>query len=262
MQRFLEQKNATPFNSKRNSYACATSPVTGNAAAREFRQRDRMLENAIGEPMIDVELSCKPSALRRLFTLVAVLVSLSIARGQLAQTANHPMDPDLGWYFRTYMDAGEHGVDKLATPLKRGIDCPSNSSYFDAVFADDRGAPYTQQRAGCLFERYTGDMAWRHYESVNGRSETRRRRELVLQLVSAIGNYDYIFDWVFCPDGSIRVAVGSSGIEQVKAVASRRADDDSAARDTAYGHLVAEHTVAVNHQHFFNFRLDLDVDGP
>src|SRR5438874_6682270 len=121
MQRFLEQKNATPFNSKRNSYACATSPVTGNAAAREFHQRDRMLENAIGEPMIDVELSCKPSALRRLFTLVAVLVSLSIARGQLAQTANHPMDPDLGWYFRTYMDAGEHGVDKLATPLKRGI---------------------------------------------------------------------------------------------------------------------------------------------
>ena len=28
------------------------------------------------------------------------------------------------------------------------------------------------------------------------------------------------------------------------------------------GHLVAANVVAPHHQHFFNFRLDFDVDGP
>ena len=104
-------------------------------------------------------------------------------------------------------------------------------------------------------------MAWRHYEAVNGRLETRRRIDLVLRLISTVGNYDYVFDWVFRQDGTITVAVGATGVEQVKAVRSRTVADDRGGRDTAYGRMVAEHTVAVNHDHFFAFRLDLDVDG-
>ena len=172
------------------------------------------------------------------------------------------MDPNVGWYFRTYMDAGEYGIGKFAAPLEPGLDCPANAEYFDTVFADDKGVPYTQKRAACLFERYAGDMAWRHYEGVNGQNESRKRTDLVLRLVSALGNYDYIFDWVFSQNGTIRVALGSSGIEQVKGVSSRTVTDDKDGRDTAYGRMVAEHTVAVNHDHFFSFRLDLDVDGP
>jgi primary-amine oxidase len=160
------------------------------------------------------------------------------------------------------MDAGEYGVGTFTASLEPGLDCPANATFFDAVFADDRGVPFTIKRAVCLFERDSSDIAWRHYESVNGQSESRKRTDLVLRLVSSIGNYDYIFDWVFRQDGTIQVAVGASGIEQVKAVASRTIEDDKDGRDTAYGHMVAEHTVAVNHDHFFCFRLDLDVDGP
>ncbi len=172
------------------------------------------------------------------------------------------MDPDVGWYFRTYMDAGEYGVGKLAAPLEPGLDCPENALFFDAVFADDLGKPYTQKRAACLFERYTADIAWRHYEGVNGASEVRRKTDLVFRFISAIGNYDYLLDWVFRQDGSIKVALGASGIEQVKAVKSRTALDDREGIETRYGHMVAEHTAAINHDHFFCFRLDLDVDGP
>ena len=183
-------------------------------------------------------------------------------QGSLSEIFIPYMDPDVGWYFRTYLDAGENGVGKLAVVLRPGLDCPSNAVFFDAVFTHDWGEPYIQDNAVCLFERYAGDIAWRHYEAVNGQNEVRRRTDLVLRSISAIGNYDYIFDWVFRQDGTITVAVGASGVPQVKAVHSRTTADDEGGRDTAYGRQVAEHTVAINHDHFFSFRLDPDVDGP
>jgi len=182
-------------------------------------------------------------------------------QGSLSELFVPYMDPDIGWYFKTYMDAGEYGVGKLAAELQPGLDCPPTAVMFDAVFADDWGDPYTQKRSACLFERYAGDVAWRHYEAVNLQTEVRKRTDLVLRSVSAIGNYDYIFDWVFRQDGTIRVAVGASGVEQVKAVRSATIKEDKDGSDTAYGHMVARHTVAINHDHFFCFRIDLDIDG-
>ena len=182
-------------------------------------------------------------------------------QGSLSEIFIPYMDPDVGWYFRTYLDAGENGVGKLAVALQSGLDCPTNAVFFNAVFANDSGEPYTQGNAVCLFERYAGDIAWRHYEAVNGENNVRPRTDLVLRSISAIGNYDYIFDWVFRQDGTINVVVGATGVPQVKAVGSGSSADDKDGIDTAYGRLVAENTVAVNHDHFFSFRLDLDVDG-
>ena len=182
-------------------------------------------------------------------------------QGSLSEIFIPYMDPDVGWYFRTYLDAGENGVGRLAVVLQPGLDCPDNAVFFDATFTDDTGAPYTQENAACLFERYAGDIAWRHYEAVGGENNVRPRTDLVLRSISAIGNYDYIFDWVFRQDGTISVDVGATGVPQVRAVSSSSAADDESGLDTAYGHLVAAHTVATNHDHFFSFRLDLDVDG-
>ena len=179
-------------------------------------------------------------------------------QGSLSEIFIPYMDPDVGWYFRTYLDAGENSVGRLAVVLQPGLDCPNNAVFFDAVFAHDTGEPYTQDNAACLFERYAGDIAWRHYEAVNGENNVRPRTDLVLRSISAIGNYDYIFDWVFRQDGAIGIGVVATGVPQVKAVSARSTGDDI---DTAYGRLVAEHTVATNHDHFFSFRLDLDVNG-
>lgn len=182
-------------------------------------------------------------------------------QGSLSELFIPYMDPDIGWYFRTYLDAGEDGVGRLAVVMRPELDCPANAVFFDAVFAGDQGEPYTQANAACLFERYAGDIAWRHYESVNGQNEVRRRTDLVLRSISAIGNYDYIFDWTFRQDGTIKIGVGASGVVQVKAVQSRTLGEDQDGLDTAYGHQVAERTVAINHDHFISYRLDLDVDG-
>jgi primary-amine oxidase len=170
-------------------------------------------------------------------------------------------DPDSEWYDKTFMDAGEFYLGKLAVPLVPNLDCPMNATYFDTVFADDQGAPYRQSKVACLFEqRGDGGIEWRHYEYFNESNESRSRRELVLRSISAIGNYDYVFDWVFLQNGTIRVLVGASGIEAVKAVKSRTLEDDKG-QDTRHGTLIDAHTVAPTHQHIYNFRLDLDVDS-
>jgi len=180
--------------------------------------------------------------------------------GALSEIFVPYMDPSEGWYHWTYFDAGEY-IHGFASSLEPGADCPENAVFFDEVYANERGIPQRRPRAACLFERYAGDFAWRHSAGPN-QVESRKRRDLVLRTIATFGNYDYVFDWVFLQDGTIKVLVGATGIDAVKAVASRTAADDARGdpADT-YGRFVAENTVAVNHDHFFCFRLDLDVDG-
>ncbi|MEM9447940.1 MAG: hypothetical protein AAGA75_05345 [Cyanobacteria bacterium P01_E01_bin.6] len=178
--------------------------------------------------------------------------------GSLSELFVPYQSTDPNWYFRTYMDAGEYGAGKLVVPLERDRDCPSTAMYLDAVYADDDGNPYTQADALCVFERYSGDPVWRHYEGITGVSASRRDRNLVVRFVTAIGNYDYLFDWSFGENGTLKVRFGASGMEEVQAVPAM---DITADVPMEYGRMVAPQTLAINHDHFFSFRLDMDVDG-
>src|SRR5882757_2767164 len=178
------------------------------------------------------------------------------------------MDPDKGWYFRTYMDSAEYGFGNTLSPLRKGIDCPSYARFVAVSMPQDDGEPIEIPDAICVFERAIGDPAWRHFEifAQNDGKVTptagRPASELVVRSASAVGNYDYLIDYVFHQDGSIRVAVGATGVDSVKGVASQSMKDATAAADTSHGTLVAPGLVAPFHSHYFNFRLDLDVDGP
>ena len=171
------------------------------------------------------------------------------------------MDADYGWYSRTYFDTGEYGAGTMATPLKPGVDCPATAAFLPTTFGDDKGEPITTPNALCIFERGTGDPIWRHAEPLNQTYEGRANVELVVRMAAAVGNYDYLFDWVFNDAAEIEVRVGATGIDALKGVNTRSMADPTAAEDTRYGTLVAPNLVAVNHDHYFNFRLDLDVDG-
>src|SRR5581483_438588 len=183
-------------------------------------------------------------------------------QGYLSEMFVPYMDDDYGWYSRTYFDTGEYGAGVLASPLKPGVDCPATAAFLPAVFSDDEGKPFTTPDALCLFERSAGDPIWRHAEMINGTYEGRANVELVVRMAASIGNYDYLFDWVFDDAAEIEVRVGATGIDALKGVGARRMADPTAAADTRTGTLVAPNLVAVNHDHYFNFRLDLDVDGP
>ena len=182
-------------------------------------------------------------------------------QGYLSEMFVPYMDADYGWYSRTYFDTGEYGAGTMATTLKPGVDCPATATFLSSTFGDDKGEPITTPNALCLFERGNGDPIWRHSESLNQTYEGRANVELVVRMAATVGNYDYLFDWVFNDAAEIDVRVGATGIDSVKGVSTKSMADKTAAADTRYGTLVAPNLVAVNHDHYFNFRLDLDVDG-
>lgn len=181
--------------------------------------------------------------------------------GYLSEMFVPYMDADYGWQSRTYFDTGEYGAGLLASPLKPGVDCPETASFLAADFADDKGAPFTTPNAVCVFERASGDPIWRHSDAINQTYAGRPNVELVVRMAASIGNYDYLFDWVFDDAAEIEVRVGATGIDALKGVAATAMSDPAASEDTRFGTLVAPNLVAVNHDHFFDFRLDLDVDG-
>ena len=171
------------------------------------------------------------------------------------------MSPDPTWSYRTFMDAGEFGLGYLISSLKPGVDCPANAVYTDLVFPNDIGGTYTRPQALCIFERTNGDPAWRHYASgrktVTGVAQT----ELVVRHIPTLGNYDYVVDYVFSPQGNITLRVGATGFDAIKSSAAKDMESPTALADTEYGTLIAPYTIAINHDHYFSYRLDLDIDG-
>ena len=167
-------------------------------------------------------------------------------RASLSEMAVPYGDPAAGWYFRNSFDVGEIGMGPGAATLQPGVDCPANATMVDAVIANDR-AVRQLPRSIAVFERDAG-FAWKH-----GR-DTRRARELVVLSVSRLGNYDYGFEWSFHEDGTIAHRVLLTGVMTPKAI-------QPGAHGDSLAHLVAPGVAAVHHQHFFNYRLDLDVDG-
>ena len=159
-------------------------------------------------------------------------------------------DPDYTeWYPR---DAGDAGLgDYQRNSALEGIDAPAGASFAEAVFADEFGGTAIVPRAVAVYER-DGGLLWRHA------SGGRRGRELVLSSHTTIDDYDFLFSWIFREDGSIQVEVGLTGIMLLY----REAVQPAATRSHgAFGHRVDAGLMAPNHQHFFSFRLDFDIDG-
>jgi primary-amine oxidase len=161
-------------------------------------------------------------------------------------------DPSPSHYWKNAFDGGENGVGIAASPLTRGCDCLGEIAYLDAVVSDAAGEPVPIPNAICIHEEDAG-VLWRHVEWRDGSGEVRRSRRLVISSFSAIGNYDYGFFWYLYQDGTIAFEVKLTGVLSTGGVAP--------GERPAHGTLVAPGLNAMVHQHFFNMRLDLDVDG-
>lgn len=157
---------------------------------------------------------------------------------------------DPGWRLWAPLDIGWVGLggDYSKTSLAPGLDVPDHARFFESTIHGEDGAVTTMPRAAAVYER-DGGVLWRHGD------ESRRARDLVLAFFAKVDNYDYGFSWVFHQDGTLELEVQLTGQMGTKSVSAGHHGDQ-------YGTLVAPGVVAPNHQHFFNFQLDLDVDGP
>jgi len=180
-------------------------------------------------------------------------------RGSLSEMVVPYADPSEAWYFRNAFDEGEDSMGRYANSLEPEVDAPSNATFFDATLADETGVPLLVPRAVALYEK-DGGLLWKHFDRDNNHSNSRRSRELVLSWIATVGNYDYGFNWIFHQDGTLEMRVLLTGIMETKGV-DLASESHNPSPDMAYGHLVDRNLLAVHHQHFFNFRLDMDVDG-
>lgn len=174
-------------------------------------------------------------------------------RASLSEMVVPYSDPGENAYFKNVFDMGEHDLAWMANSLIPEADAPANAVFFNATLTGERGIPHELPRAIALYER-DGGILWRH----EGHSV--RARDLVLACLLTVGNYDYGFSWIFHQDGTLEQETLLTGIMTTKGVA--RANDLVRMHDgNTTGHLVMPYTEATHHQHFFNFRLDMDVDG-
>lgn len=155
------------------------------------------------------------------------------------------------WYPR---DEGDYGMGiyslSSAVPLN---DVPENALFLPSTMHDHLGRPIRVERAIAVYER-DGGLLWRHA------NQSRRARQLVVSGHSTIDNYDYQFNWILSQDGTIESEVVLSGVMNINPT-QRKIDTTHAGGHSSFGHLVAPGINAPNHQHFFSYRLDLDVDG-
>jgi primary-amine oxidase len=161
-------------------------------------------------------------------------------------------DPTANHFWKSAFDAGEYGLGKLANALELGCDCLGHIHYFDVAVADDYGKPTLMKNAICLHEEDYG-ILWKHYEFRNDTFEVRRSRRLVVSFFSTVGNYDYGFYWYFYQDGGIQLEVKLTGIIQTAGVAP--------GKSYPWGGMVADGLGGPTHQHLFNARLHMMVDG-
>lgn len=165
--------------------------------------------------------------------------------------------PDGNWVWRAAFDFGEYNIGQYTESLEAGVDVPTNAVFFDEAVPLDTGSSdpsFELPHAIALYERDGGSL-WDRLSPVTFERDARFARELVVTASLNIGNYTYMVDYVFRLDGSIDVRAGATGTTLNRGISANGVDE-------RFGGTVSPNIAAPNHQHFFNFRIDFDVDGP
>ncbi|XP_075379083.1 amine oxidase [copper-containing] 3-like isoform X5 [Mycteria americana] len=151
-----------------------------------------------------------------------------------------------------YMD-GSFGIGRYTSPLVRGVDCPYLATYLDVHYLAHSQVSTISKNALCIFEQNLGSPLRRHYSNLQSLYYGGLvNSALVVRSIATVGNYDYVWDFIFYQNGAIEGKVQATGY-----ASSSFLHGDG----LRYGNRVWEHTLGTIHTHSVNYKVDLDVGG-
>ncbi|XP_062049782.1 amiloride-sensitive amine oxidase [copper-containing] [Lepus europaeus] len=154
-----------------------------------------------------------------------------------------------------YIDVG-WGLGTVTHELAPGIDCPETATFLDTFHYYDADEPVRYPRALCLFEMPTGVPLRRHFDSnFSGGFNFYaglKGQVLVLRTTSTVYNYDYIWDFIFYPNGVLEAKMHATGYVHATFYTPE---------GLRYGSRLHTHLMGNLHTHLVHYRIDLDVAG-
>lgn len=105
-------------------------------------------------------------------------------------------DPRPPFQRKQAFDFGDAGAGRAANNLALGCDCLGVIKYIDAMLVDSEGKPSVSKNVVCVHEQDNG-IGWKHTNFRTSRAVVTRSRELVVQFIITLANYEYIFAYKF-----------------------------------------------------------------
>lgn len=161
-------------------------------------------------------------------------------------------DPRPPYHRKQAFDLGDGGIGRAANNLHIGCDCLGAIHYVDSHLAAPDGSPTLAKSVICLHEQDNG-ILWKHTNMRTDRAVVTRNRELVIQFIATLANYEYVFAYKLDLAGGITIETRATGVMSVVAI------DEG--KTSKYGNVVAPGILAQNHQHIFAVRIDPAVDS-
>ena len=161
-------------------------------------------------------------------------------------------DPRTPFHRKAAFDLGDAGAGVMANNLKLGCDCLGSIHYLNAVLINDQGEPFPMENVVCVHEQDAG-IGWKHTNYRTGRAAVVRSRELVVQSIITVANYEYIMAFMFNQAGELTYEVRATGILSTQPI--------DPGVTVPWGTIVHPGVLATHHQHIFSLRIDPAIEG-
>ncbi|KAL3471623.1 copper amine oxidase [Aspergillus californicus] len=164
-------------------------------------------------------------------------------------------DPRAPFHRKQAFDVGDVGFGITANQLSLGCDCLGHIKYFNGHRTNSKGEPILLENIICLHEQDNG-LQHKHTNYRSGAATVVRNRQLVVQMICTVSNYEYIFAFVFDQAANVELEVRATGI-----LSTVPFDNEVFGTTVPWGTNVGKGVMAPFHQHLFSFRIDPAVEG-
>ncbi len=197
-------------------------------------------------------------------------------RASVAEVVSRYGDSTRAWPWMEFLDEGNFGLGQRSVPVAAGREVPANAVTLSPLLADSDARDFGRVLHDRIYV-YERDAGLLMYYRQDDATVQARATELVVGFLASVGNYAYGLNWVFKQDGSFAFEAELAGQILTKLVAAEKCrscdamvhgpganaagEESRSTPDDFHGTMVHPHVVGVDHQHWFNLRLDFDVDG-